>query len=295
MVYPTLNKNDKHDDRFNENDKSDETFYWYTLYLKLILKHQKLFLKDKEVVFQSDIDPYDSVNREITKNFNNKEIFCHLIADSIYCINEVLEISNAYGRSYMLNNSIIGAFYEKMLFWFIWYIALNDAKLITSSGNYKNDASIKKSITKISNAQSEFVKEFKAADVKENKNDNDKKSFDLRFFDQMRETLQRNLNSWMDHDALESQSIVYHAEMAIKRYYAAYETHIGGKEYRYFIDKMYFLNDDFNDKFSHFFAAYERFSLNNKGIGDKLDKIKNFNKISKLYQYKYFTKTQLSE
>jgi hypothetical protein len=234
-------------------DNKEETLHWYKKYLDLIERNCELFNDENKITIFGNLSTKESINQRISKEIPFKELFCHLIADSIYCLNEVIEISNAYGRSYMLNNSIIGASYEKMIFWFIWHIAIDESQKILSASSHST------------------------------------------IFKDIKKELMGNLKSWMDHDALESQSIVYHAEMAIKRYYAAYETHIGGKEYRYFIDKMYFLNDDFNDKFSHFFAAYERFTLNNKGIGEKLDTIKRFNEISKLYQHEYFTTTSYTK
>ncbi|MCX6245876.1 MAG: ATP-binding protein [Bacteroidetes bacterium] len=239
--------------------KGGDTSFWYMEYLKIIATNYKYFFLNDEIKLMDDNDP------NIFKMVRISELFCHLISDSMYCLNEIIEISNAYGRSYILNNSFIGAAHEKMLFWSIWYIALESNSQFIYEPRFINDPKIL-SLPKVINYDN--------------------------LFNNLSDTLQGYLMSWMDHDALESQSIVYHAEMAVKRYYSAYETHIGGKSYRYFIDKMFFLNDDFNDKFSHFFAALERFSLNNKNIGNKIDTIKKFNEISKLYQYEYFTKTQ---
>ena len=102
-----------------------------------------------------------------------------------------------------------------------------------------------------------------------------------------------HLEKWMDSDSLESHSIAYHAEMSIKRYYSAYETHVEGKAYKQFIDKMSFLNDDFNDKMSHFFAALERYTLNNKKIHERVVTLKRFNEISHLFQHRNFMETKV--
>ncbi|MCX6249434.1 MAG: P-loop NTPase fold protein [Bacteroidetes bacterium] len=185
------------------------------------------------------------------------DIFSHLIADSLYCLNEIIEIANAYGKSYILNHSYVGSAHEKMLFWSVWYIAIDN--FLSYSGGL-----------------SPKVKPYEKALILK-----------------LRKKIINLLKSWMDPDAFHSQSIVYHGEMAIRRYYSAYETHVGGKAYKNFIDRMCFLNDDFNDKVSHFYTAYERFGFNNKGFITKVNKLKQFNEVSKLYNYEDLINTRI--
>jgi hypothetical protein len=73
--------------------------------------------------------------------------------------------------------------------------------------------------------------------------------------------------------------------MAIRRYYSAIETHQEGKSYSQLIENMCYLNDDFNDKISHYKIAAERRKIN---TGDILRRISDLKKAyigSKLYDY----------
>ncbi|MES0338219.1 MAG: hypothetical protein SFH39_17895 [Candidatus Magnetobacterium sp. LHC-1] len=63
----------------------------------------------------------------------------------------------------------------------------------------------------------------------------------------------------------------YQYEMA--RYHAmcAIETHTERNAYKNMIDTMYYLNDDFNDRFYHYYAALERFRINTGQIQEIID------------------------
>lgn len=77
----------------------------------------------------------------------------------------------------------------------------------------------------------------------------------------------------------EGQSNV-HRRAAVRHYRMALDTHSGGDAYRDFIDRMVYLNDDFNDDLYHFCAAQERFWLNRTSGGmpvvyQRLDQLRN--------------------
>jgi hypothetical protein len=261
IIIGKLKKNLKNDDldllnlKLNQQRKSPQlTSHWYKEFLKIIVKNADLF--DSKIILSS------GENNRIQRELTMRQLFCHLIADSMYCLNEIPEIANAYGKSYILNHSMVAAAHEKMIFWSVWYIALEnfeDYCYTTQPSNEKMP---------ICASQWKLLKE-------------------------LREEVTRLLVSLMDKDSLQSQSISYHAEMSIRRYHSAKETHVEGNAYKNFINRMVFLNDDFNDKLTHFFTAYERFSFNNKGFNDKINTLREFNRCSALYKYENFVDTQL--
>ena len=66
----------------------------------------------------------------------------------------------------------------------------------------------------------------------------------------------------------------YHKEQAITNYHLAIEVHHEGKAYKDVTEKMYYLDDDFNDNYYHFEVAKERYRINQGKIEDRLKKLK---------------------
>ena len=160
----------------------ERTSYWYIEYLTIIANLLSKGWFDKKAQLKSNIKvPVAGVGispGSMFKEVSVIELFCHLVADSMYCLNEIIEISNAYGRSYILNNSFIGSAHEKMVFWSIWYIGIGGFKTLSASDKLKIPSNI--SIGRLNDACSI-----------------------------LNETLNKYLHAWMDQDALESHSIVY--------------------------------------------------------------------------------------
>ncbi|MFA5906667.1 MAG: hypothetical protein WC836_22245, partial [Desulfobacula sp.] len=194
------------------------------------------------------------------------ELYIHLVADSIFCLNEIIEVVNAYGKSYILNHSFLASAHEKMMLWAMCYDTLINVseESFDNIGLFKNDPM--------------------TLEEKENL---------LNLFDQMKKQINELLRRWMDEDSMQSLTEIYHGEMAIRRYNSALETHSEGKAYKNFIENMSFLNDDFNDKFAHFFVGFERFKINRGGIYKKIDKLKKLYKSSALYEVEEYTYTQI--
>lgn len=235
-------------------DKENINTYWYQKILNLIIRNEGIL--NSSVTLSSG-----EGNAEETLTMSR--LFSHLLGDSIYCLNEIIEIANAYGRSYILNHSYIAGAYQKMMFWSVWFTALKSYNIFYTN----RQADIGKVI--IDDAKFELL-------------------------GNLFETTDNLLKSWMDTDSLQSLSIFYHAEMSIKRYYSAYETHVEGNAYKNFIDRMVFLNDDFNDKHSHFFTAYERFGFNNKNFIDTVNRLRVLNGSSGLFNYDNYIQTKMS-
>ncbi len=80
----------------------------------------------------------------------------------------------------------------------------------------------------------------------------------------------------------------FHTEEAIRHYYEAIETHVGGKAYSQFIGKMHYLNDDFHDRHYHFYAAIERFHINSGKIEAELRELRTIMGSSKLYDVAWY-------
>ncbi len=59
-------------------------------------------------------------------------------------------------------------------------------------------------------------------------------------------------------------------EKALQHFYAAQEMHSEGAAYREILDKMYYLDDNFNDNLFHYCAAIERFRINNGIVAKKI-------------------------
>ena len=80
---------------------------------------------------------------------------------------------------------------------------------------------------------------------------------------------------------------------AIKYYYAALSTHNEGKYYYKQLEKMNYLNGDFDDPWFHFTMAIERYRINTDKIRSELRNIKSNTEGSEMYNHDNYLKTQL--
>jgi hypothetical protein len=277
----------------NDKDHKEESF-WRAIFIKFINS-----IVPKGDLFSQTITLYSEDNKEgVFKDIIMYDLFCHLIADSIYCLNEIIEISNAYGKSYILNHSSIAAAHEKMIYWLAWYEAIENFKLFTI---VKEDKILNQGKPETLENSDQTLEETKITDqvnpeTPENTGQKEVIKIDVKqrdLLNTLKYQIRTLLESLMDKDSLQAQSISYHSNMMLRRYYSAYETHIEGNAYKNFIERMIFLNDDFNDKLSHFFTAYERFSFNNKEFDKKIENQKKYNKSSAFNKYDNFINTQV--
>jgi|GEM_PF-990875 len=78
----------------------------------------------------------------------------------------------------------------------------------------------------------------------------------------------------------------YNYEMGIQHLYLCLETHKEGQAYRDMIDKMYYLDDDFNDTLLHFCAGLERYRINAGKVREKIRLAKQkLEKGTRLYDF----------
>jgi len=89
-------------------------------------------------------------------------------------------------------------------------------------------------------------------------------------------------------DALYALEVNYHNEQALEHYYAAIQTHKGGRSYRDNISNMSFLEDDLNDNLTHFSAAAERFRINIGVIRMQIGKLKGQISDSQVYDFESY-------
>ncbi|MGH1435872.1 MAG: P-loop NTPase fold protein [Lewinella sp.] len=103
-----------------------------------------------------------------------------------------------------------------------------------------------------------------------------------------KEQLRNRLQYIIGNNAISFLEPNYQRELALHNFTKAIEMHTEGRLYKGYVLNTYALEDDFNDNFSHFCAALERYRLNNGSIGTKVKKLKEELKDSKLYEYRSY-------
>jgi hypothetical protein len=106
-----------------------------------------------------------------------------------------------------------------------------------------------------------------------------------------KENIKDKLLHLIETDNIPFVSSNYHCEKAIHEYYAVLESHNEGVAYSNLMEKMYFLNDDFNDKFYHFFVALERYTINCNHTQNKITELKKYSRNSDTYNVSNYIKT----
>lgn len=110
--------------------------------------------------------------------------------------------------------------------------------------------------------------------------------------DSARTRIQDGLTKLIGAADLITLSPSYHYEMALRHLRQAHETHSEGKAYRRMIEKIYYLNDDFNDNLNHFCIASERYRINTGRVKNMIVDLKEKLKMSKLYDIQSYCKPQ---
>ena len=98
-----------------------------------------------------------------------------------------------------------------------------------------------------------------------------------------RQRIRRRLASLIGEADLVTVTPHYHRELAILEYRAAREVHSEGRAYKEIIGKMFFLDDDFNDKLTHFCAGLERFRISSREGEDRVDRLTRRLQESQIY------------
>jgi hypothetical protein len=100
-----------------------------------------------------------------------------------------------------------------------------------------------------------------------------------------RERIQKDLEKLIGADNLQYIGTRFHFEKAREYYYSIQELHREGKTYRNMLEKMFYLNDDFDDAVYHFNAAMERYRINTGEIEKKIQEVKNDLKNSSVFDF----------
>jgi hypothetical protein len=196
-----------------------------------------------------------------------------LIADSIFCLDEILRLIKTAGDSYLFNHSFFASIYDRLAVWASRYEALLWIK------DYCSNKDIDKNNLpeKFQEAINYFPK------------DTDKGTIE-KFFKNMQ--IDNHLQKFLGNDFKEQLLSHYYREQALAHYYQTMDTHSGGRAYLNMLEQMYFIKGDYDDVTSHFNVALERFLANNSDVfQNRMKDLKDKGKNSTVYNVdNYFEK-----
>jgi hypothetical protein len=167
-------------------------------------------------------------------------VFEMLVADSIFCLDEILRLIKTAGDSYLFNHSFFAAIYDRLAVWTLRYEALQIIR-----DYYCDNVDVTILPEKFRNAILYFQKN----------------NYDEPVFENMQ--IDNYLQKFLGNDFKEQLSSHYYREQALVHYYQTLDTHNGGRAYLNMLEQMYFINGDYDDVSSHFNVALERFLVNN--------------------------------
>ena len=223
-------------------------------------------------MFSDIFNNLDSVYSEIEKRLM---FISHLITDSIFCLLEVIKMSNSYGISYIMSHSYIGFTHDKLIDWCAFYNTFLKIENIYEASKYSI----------LNKHEYNLLINF----------DESKKYFDASYFKRIASDTETKLKQLIGADNMHIVSTRYHAELAIDHLFAARQVHSGGNAYKNLIENMSYLNDDFCDKQYHFCAALERFYLINGKTKNKLDELFKVGDESGIFNIKNYASDPLNQ
>lgn len=194
-----------------------------------------------------------------------------LVADSIFCLDEILRLIKTEGDSYIFNHRFLAAVYRRLMVWVDIYETLKHIRDYYSKNNNKKNES-KKIWEKYSRLE-EAIKLY----PEENYTD----KIERVLYQNMK--IDNYLQKLLGKDFREKLSSHYYREQYISHTYQSRETHNGGRAYHNILERMYFIKGDYDDMSSHFNVATERFILNNTSFLEDVKKPEEISKQSKLY------------
>lgn len=216
-------------------------------------------------------------NQIIDLNRNENKCFAileNLIADSIFCLDEILRLIKTAGDCYLFNHGFFASIYDRLAIWVSKYEVL-----LIIKDYCETDISV-----------DELPKKFKNCIDKFNVNKEELKTV----FEKME--INNYLQKFLGSDFKEQLSSQYYREQALAHYYQAIDTHNGGRSYLNLLEQMYFIKGDYDDVSSHFNVSLERFLINNSdhdknGIKERIKDLKYKVKKSTVYDVNnYFEK-----
>jgi hypothetical protein len=191
---------------------------------------------------------FDFGKNDYDKYVAKIEIFKKLIAETIFCLKEIIRLSKTIGETYLFNYVFMGSIHEKLSYWIRLYESWEDQ----CEKKYEED-------------KEEYEKKHK----KEYK-------FSLRISEYLQEYLGKE---WR-----EQLSGYYEMQRALSHYYKCLETHKEGRAYHNMVDDICYLKDDYNDRSDHFNIAEERHNIMNGKISRTINRLRDLYKDSRLYK-----------
>jgi len=195
---------------------------------------------------------YDATNK-ITEGKTKIEIFENLLAESIFCLKEIIRLAKTIDDTRMFNHGFMGSMHDKLSFWIRRYEAYN---------KLKNKVAKQKEL----DTQEKRLKKLLI-----------NSKIDIYLCD------------FLGKDWEEQLSGYYESQQALSHYIKSLETHRQGRAYHDMIDKMCFIKDDYNDRSDHFNIADERHYILNgnmegETIENKIKRVREYYKDSKLHK-----------
>ncbi len=238
-------------------------------------------------------DSFPSANDNTSDTADRKKLlFEFLVNDSLFCLTKILETISPFSTSTLYTNSFIAEIYQSLLEWNMLYESLfniysmvdSDKKapyiiknLISDSSMHENDKEQKQYL--LLNKVNEIRSRLKPNAI--NHSDGmDNNGPDGQLSTEFFKNILNNIDKSNIHYTINN----YLAEMAIKKYKMALEMHSEGQAYKTFIKNMYFLDDDLSNDTCQFDFAIERYKINCGYIDDRVNRLKNIFKASKLYK-----------
>jgi hypothetical protein len=232
----------------------------YNRYLKLRLKaiaNEKQFCEFLGCELNIEVRNPDAIQSYLILSRTDKlerlkdlEFF---ITDTIFCYFEIIKILNTFDNSFSLNHTLQMEAHLKLYIWSVYYNA--------------------------------YLRLYDLKHHPEMATESEQDAIDLvRLPGFIPENLVEKLGKLIEPDNLPFISHLFQGEKTMREYYAAKETHSEGKAYKSFIEKMYYLNDDYNDRLFHFSIALERFKLKTQTVMQMESRMKRNSENSDAYK-----------
>ena len=215
-------------------------------------------------------------NKTAYNSLDKMEILNFLISDSIFCLTQIIEILSSSQVS-QFTNSFIADIYHQLFNWVQLHV-YNGYMCYEIQGNCnepKKDyialfTNIMKRRAKCGNTEIDSFYLNGINQVYENAKNAIRRYGDKLSPIKIENNLLRAIGNGNRHFLIPN----YSAEMAIKYYGNAKETHTEGTSYKEMIFNMYILDDDINNANITFSLALERYNINNGQISNKSRQLK---------------------
>lgn len=217
----------------------------------------------------------------------------HLLKDTIFCLNKIVELIAPLFSTTLYNNTFIGEIHEKAFNW-------NDVLVCVRDVFFYADCETRDKRQQVFN---DMVKRHTDIDLKEDNQriqslfdeciDKIDKTVLLNCYNKENNSLVDSLYEQIYSDNNNYKNSSFLLGNAVDYYNRAIEMHSSGKTYKEMMPTLFFLEDDLHNDSIYMNLAVERFLLNHNFVQSKLNKLKNYpfakkNKSTLLKLEKYF-------